>query len=245
VSVLFVVTVAFCGWCLIPAPTRRRGCLPVSTGGPEGTQVRPRHSLVEDARVRTAVCAIACALLALAFGGARLAVAGAVAGLAVSWWLGRMESPSAARFREQFVRELPVAIDLLAACARAGQPLDRSLVVVSRAVGGPVAQRLAQIGARLRLGVDPASEWRRLGADPFLAPLARAVVRSLESGAPIAEGLERLAADRRRDQRMRTQQRARSVGVRSAAPLAGCFLPAFMLVGVVPMVAGAFSHFVL
>jgi Flp pilus assembly protein TadB len=143
------------------------------------------------------------------------------------------------------VRELPVAIDLLAACARAGQPLERSLLVVSRAVGGPVAQRLVQIEARLRLGVDQVGEWRRLGRDPHLAPLARTVLRSLESGAPIADGLERLASDRRREQRMRIQQRARSVGVRSAAPLAGCFLPAFMLVGVVPTVAGAFSHFVL
>jgi hypothetical protein len=41
------------------------------------------------------------------------------------------------------------------------------------------------------------------------------------------------------------QKRARTVGVRAAGPLGLCFLPAFMLVGIVPTVVGGFAHLVL
>ncbi len=66
--------------------------------------------------------------------------------------------------------------------------------------------------------------------------------RSTESGAPLADGLTRLAEDCRRERRTETQLRARKVGVKAAGPLAACFLPAFMLVGVVPTVAGSFQR---
>jgi Flp pilus assembly protein TadB len=203
------------------------------------------RSWIEDARFRAVLCATGCALLAAVIFGPWWFVGGCTAGFGLSVFLGRVEPASVARSREQLARDLPLAVELLAACARAGQPVEQSLVVVSRAVGGPLARRLSQLEARLRLGSDPISEWRRLGHDPQLAPLARTIVRSLDSGAPLADGLARLASDRRLDQRMRSQQRARSVGVKSAAPLAGCFLPAFMLIGVIPTVAGAFLQFVL
>ena len=38
--------------------------------------------------------------------------------------------------------------------------------------------------------------------------------------------------------RSEAEARARTVGVRAAAPLGLCLLPAFVLVGVVPLVAG-------
>ena len=41
------------------------------------------------------------------------------------------------------------------------------------------------------------------------------------------------------------QARARSLGVRTAAPLGLCFMPAFIVLGVVPTVIGTFSAAVL
>ena len=145
-----------------------------------------------------------------------------------------------AKEREAISRDLPVAVELLAACTLVGAPLERALAVVSDALEGPLARQLRSILTKLELGADPVSVWRRLEADPALATLARTMVRSLESGAPPAEGLTRLAADRRRERQSALQGRARAVGVKSAGPLAACFLPAFMLVGVVPIVAGVF-----
>jgi hypothetical protein len=51
----------------------------------------------------------------------------------------------------------------------------------------------------------------------------------------------RLAEDLRRDTRAQLESRARAVGVKAALPLGVCLLPAFVLVGVVPLVAGSVS----
>lgn len=202
--------------------------------------------LVEDARHRAVVCVVASGAVGWLVVGPSLSAIGAVpAGLGLSWWLGRLESPSSTRAREEISRDLPVAVDLLAACALVGRPPDQSLAVVARAVGGEVGARLDAVTSRLALGADPRVEWKRVMTDPQLAPLARTMLRTLESGAPLVEGLTRLAADRRRERRASVQARARTVGVKAAGPLAVCFLPAFMLIGVVPTIAGAFTHLVL
>ncbi|MGH3447305.1 MAG: type II secretion system F family protein, partial [Nocardioidaceae bacterium] len=87
------------------------------------------------------------------------AVAGLPVGLALSVWIGRMEPPSVARAREEVSRDLPLAVDLMAACAVVGRPPEQSLQVVSTAVGGALAARLDGMSARLLLGADPATEW--------------------------------------------------------------------------------------
>jgi pilus assembly protein TadC len=160
----------------------------------------------------------------------------------LAWWLGTLEPAGRARDRELIARDLPIAAELLAACTAVGAPLDRSLAIVADALGGPLAIRLKAVLIKLELGADPAGVWRELAHDAELGGLARTVVRAIESGAPPADGLARLAADRRRDRRAVLQGRARAVGVRSAGPLAACFLPAFMLVGVVPIVVGVFGQ---
>jgi hypothetical protein len=68
--------------------------------------------------------------------------------------------------------------------------------------------------------------------------LTRAVARSGATGAPLARTVREVAADERARQRAALEERARAVGVRAVAPLAVCFLPAFVLVGVVPVVVG-------
>ncbi|MEP6665180.1 MAG: type II secretion system F family protein [Nocardioidaceae bacterium] len=206
---------------------------------------RPQRSVIEDPVSRTVLAVTACAVLGWIFLGPVAASICAPAGLGLSWWLGTLEPPSVTREREEVARDLPLAVDLLAACAHVGLSVEQSLSQVSRAVGGALARRFDAMTARLQLGADPVAEWSRLGQDGLLAPLGRTMIRSHESGAPVVEGLTRLAIDRRRERRTQTELRARSVGVKAAGPLAACFLPAFMLIGVVPTIAGAFSHLVL
>jgi Flp pilus assembly protein TadB len=187
----------------------------------------------------------ACTAAAWLLGGSLLVACGVPAGVALSWWLGRLESPSQARDREAIAHDLPLAAELLAACVVVGRPVDDGLRLVSRAIGGPLGARLDSVTTRLALGADPLTEWRRATADAQLAPLARTLARTLASGAPVGDALTRLAEDRRRERRTQTQLRARNVGVKAAGPLAACFLPAFMLIGIVPTIAGAFSRLVL
>jgi pilus assembly protein TadC len=148
------------------------------------------------------------------------------------------------RRRERLAAELPTALDLLASCLAAGRPPTEAMGAVTAALGGPVADELAVVASRLSLGADPVSVWLGVSAHPVLGPLGRTMVRALETGAPVADALSRLVEDQRRQRRWDAEQRARSVGVKAAAPLAVCFLPAFIAVGIVPMIAGAFVRLV-
>jgi Flp pilus assembly protein TadB len=73
---------------------------------------------------------------------------------------------------------------------------------------------------------------------PEVAAFARSVARAVDGGAPLADSLARLAGEVRQAQRASAQEAAHRAGVRMVGPLVACALPAFVLVGVVPAVAG-------
>jgi pilus assembly protein TadC len=54
----------------------------------------------------------------------------------------------------------------------------------------------------------------------------------------LASSVRDLAADERERARWDALERARRAGVQAVGPLAACFLPAFVLVGVLPVVVG-------
>jgi Flp pilus assembly protein TadB len=230
-------------WCITGSGMATRARLPARRT-PRASS-RAGRSPLEDPRQRLAACVAACGVAGWLAAGLVGAVLGVPVGVGLSWWVSRLESPSQAREREEISRDMPLAADLVCACVLVGRPVDEALRLVSAALGGALGTRLDRVTARLSLGSDPLTEWRRLAADPQLGALARTMVRALESGAPVGGALSRLADDRRRERRTQTQLRARKVGVRAAGPLAACFLPAFMLIGIVPTIAGAFSNLVL
>jgi pilus assembly protein TadC len=61
----------------------------------------------------------------------------------------------------------------------------------------------------------------------------------VESGTMMVEALRRHAAAAREARRADQVIRARSVGVRSVLPLMICFIPSFLLLGVVPTVVSS------
>ncbi len=77
-----------------------------------------------------------------------------------------------------------------------------------------------------------------MGSLPGAAPLAGCLERAQETGVPAVEPIARLAARLRADAGRAAGIRARRVGVQATAPLGLCFLPAFLAVGVVPVVIG-------
>lgn len=160
------------------------------------------------------------------------------------WFRVLGEAPERQR-REQILRDLPVVVDLLVACLRAGRAVSDSLDAVADAWSGPVQAHLRTASAQLQLGGDSETVWRSWRADPALAPLARAFGRAARSGASITATLEHAATELRQVRRWSGQAQARSVGVRTAAPLGLCFMPAFIVLGVVPTVIGTFSAAVL
>lgn len=159
---------------------------------------------------------------------------------AVAAWvvIGRAESPATRRAREDVRRELPHLVDLFAATLRAGSAPGDGLAVVCAALPGAAADRLDTVSARLALGVDPVQVWASLGEDPDLAPLGRTLSRAQATGASVVRSVERLADELAGRARADVEERARAVGVKAALPLGLCLLPAFILVGIVPLVAG-------
>ncbi len=174
-------------------------------------------------------------------GGPVGGAAALVAAMACWWATGRMEPASIRRRRERLVASIPHAVDLLAAALAVGLSPGAALEQITEVVEPPLADELAELTSRLRMGVDPVTVWRDLSRHPELGGLGRAVLRAVESGASVADAMLRLADDQRRRSQAVVESRARAVGVKAALPLGVCLLPAFILVGVVPLVAGSVS----
>ncbi|WP_434743849.1 type II secretion system F family protein [Micromonospora sp. SH-82] len=150
--------------------------------------------------------------------------------------LRRIEPPAVRRRRIQEVADLPLAADLLAAVLRAGAPVDRSVLAVAEALGGPLGERLGRVGRTLLLGGEPDEAWAYLSPIPGAERLVAAAVRSSTSGAALTGAFTRLADDLRADRSVAVEASARRAGVLIVLPLGLCFLPAFILAGLVPVI---------
>lgn len=185
-----------------------------------------------------------CGVLAwVVVGQAWGAAAAPVAAYAAHRVLVGVEPADLRRAREEAARDLPAFVELLAATLRSGAGPAAGLAVVSEAMPGAVSDRLATVRSRLALGTTPAQAWGSLGDDPVLAPLGRALARAETSGASVVATVERLAEELERHDLAATEDRARAVGVKAALPLGLCLLPAFLLLGIVPTVAGLLGTF--
>jgi len=183
------------------------------------------------------LAAVSAAVGAFALIGGVVGLAVAIACLVlVPKVAGRLESRGARRRREELERQAPEIAGLLAAALASGATLASALAAVADAVGDPAARVLRPVLAGLALGADPVQAWRGIADEPSLRPVGAALIRSTQSGAPLAGQLERIAEDMRRDRQQSVELAARAAGVRAVAPLGACFLPAFVLVGVVPVV---------
>lgn len=197
-----------------------------------------RRGAVGTVGARRAAAVLAGFGCAVVIGGLAGAGAGLVAAAACDRGLRRLESRTERDRRERLSADLPVAADLLAGCLLAGSTLDDAAESVAAAMGGPLAAELSGVVAAVRLGSDPADAWLALAREPATEPLARTVARAVDSGAPLADAVARLADDQRAERRRTAAAAAERVGVLAVLPLGACFLPAFILLGVLPTVGG-------
>lgn len=126
--------------------------------------------------------------------------------------------------------------DLLAACLKAGLPVPTAI----RAVEMPALNQVAEL---LALGADPRDAWAVALDSPQTAALATAARRTARSGAALARTAAELAERVRADARDQAEARAQRAAVLVAGPLTLCFLPAFVCVGVLPVVFGLVAQF--
>ena len=184
------------------------------------------------------VAVLAGVAVALVIGGWVGVAIGAVAAVVADRSLRRIEPQSVRSERDAARADLPFAADLIAAALLAGAPIDRALLMVASAVGGPFGERLRRVGRTIALGTAPRDAWAVFADLPEAGPLVRAAVRASESGAALAAAFTRCAAVIRATRDAEADAAAHRAGVLVVLPLGCCFLPAFVLVGIVPTVLG-------
>ncbi|UNZ21809.1 type II secretion system F family protein [Streptomyces sp. 891-h] len=169
---------------------------------------------------------------------------GWLVGGAAAWgtwrWLRRQsaaEDPQSVGERAA-EEQLPLAAELMAACLAAGAGPERAAEAVGGSVGGPLGERLAGAATELRLGAEPGLVWGRFAKRPWGMEFARCMERAGVAGVPAAESVTRLAAELRGSRARAASSRARRAAVLVTGPLGLCFLPAFLAVGVVPVLLG-------
>ncbi|WP_249670598.1 type II secretion system F family protein [Cellulomonas wangleii] len=175
-----------------------------------------------------------------------------VAGGAAAWrgpdvaarrWSAGARSHPAGRVHRRRVGRLDVdvldpafVLDLCAAAVRGGAAVPTALVATGRHLPGAEGQALVHVGTALGLGASWQSAWA--GVPPSVAALGRALDAGRGVGASPGPQLRAAAARLRRERRARVRVAAGALGVRLTLPLGLCFLPAFVLLGLVPVVVG-------
>jgi Flp pilus assembly protein TadB len=229
-----------------PPPRRLRRAGPVASPGPGPTgwawlRGDGGPSLGRRLTLAAAAAAGICIAVSSAAGGSGwwtwlgwpvITVVGAVL-------LGALEPLSARRRREELIFDTPQALELMATGLAAGMPVRLAGRAVADAFDSALGEDLGRVLALVDLGMSDADAWRTLHDHPQLGPAAQDLSRSVESGTMMVEALRRHAAAAREARRAGQLIRARSVGVRSVLPLMICFIPSFLLLGVVPTVVSS------
>ena len=167
---------------------------------------------------------------------------GLVCGVTVWVVLGRTEDPAVVRRREAARRRpadrrrpaclLPGRRRGSRVCARVGQPGPRW----SR--GGGVPRHPSPARGRRRSRCRSGARWQPIRSSGTSVVPSVGRTRPEHPWGRRCTGWPRSSVTRARAD---VEERARSIEVKAAAPLGLCLLPAFVVLGVVPMVAGVFG----
>ena len=157
-----------------------------------------------------------------------------------AWWMRRIVV-RAAIDRDAVAAQQADVIDLFVLALGAGLNLRLALSAVARRAPPAWAASLVDV-------VDHVERGQRVGdaldALPVVLgeparPLVRVLAGAERYGTPLLPALDRLALDARLDRRRRAEEAARRVPVKLLFPLVLCVLPAFGLLTVAPLLAGA------
>lgn len=142
--------------------------------------------------------------------------------------------------------DVAVLLDLADAALDAGASVPGTLLALGRAVAGPTPEAaddggsgaaLGRAGRALLLGAPWEEAWD--GSPRALVALADALEPAWVDGAAPGPLLRQAAGSVRATRHREAQEAAARLGVRLVLPLGLCFLPAFVLLGLVPVVLAA------
>jgi tight adherence protein C len=176
-------------------------------------------------------------------GGGLLLVAPMLAAVPVAWAVAApllTARRDRARHEARLHDQLPDVVDLLALTTAAGLPVAVALVAIGDRPGGPLGAALARAAAHIRHGGSTGEALAVLACvGPAAHPLVDALAQHDRYGSPLLPALERVAIEARSRRRRRAEEAARRLPVTLLFPLVLTTFPAFVLLTVVPLLAGS------
>ena len=134
------------------------------------------------------------------------------------------------------LRDVAMMLELIGAMLDAGAGLGRALALTAGLATPEIRGPLRPVVAALAIGADWDTAWRSSGTrSPELLALRDALGFAAVTGAPSSAILYAQAARMRREQFRSAEKRAAALGVQLVVPLGLCSLPAFICLGVVPV----------
>lgn len=143
--------------------------------------------------------------------------------------------------QERIDRDLPDFLDVLAVTVTAGVGFRSALATVSERFGGPLAEEIVLTLNQIRNGASLRDGFQRLRQRNDSEPLSAFVTAYLQSeelGAPLAQTLNRIAQDMRRDSAQRQRQQAARVAPRVTLVTSMVLVPGALVILVVGFVLG-------
>ncbi|WP_104060520.1 type II secretion system F family protein [Arthrobacter sp. 4R501] len=134
------------------------------------------------------------------------------------------------------LRDTAMMLELVAAMLDAGSGIGRSLELVAASASADYSKALRPVVSALAIGADWETAWRSSEVRlPEILELRDALGFAALTGAPSSAILYAQAARLRRERFRAAEKRAASLGVKLVIPLGLCSLPAFICLGVVPV----------
>lgn len=134
------------------------------------------------------------------------------------------------------LRDTAMMLELVAAMLDAGSGIGRSLELVAAAASPEYRRSLRPVVGAMAIGADWETAWRSSEArSPEILALRDALGFAALTGAPSSAILYAQAARMRRERFRSAEKRAASLSVKLVIPLGLCSLPAFICLGVVPV----------
>lgn len=138
--------------------------------------------------------------------------------------------------RRHGLRDTAMMLELVAAMLDAGSGIGRSLELVAASASTDYGKALRPVVSALAIGADWETAWRNSEVRlPEILELRDALGFAALTGAPSSAILYAQAARLRRERFRAAEKRAASLGVKLVIPLGLCSLPAFICLGVVPV----------
>ena len=167
-------------------------------------------------------------------GSGLLAVAGAVGGAALGWFLPNVYVDRRRRLRRETLdRQLPDMIDLLVVTIEAGLGILASMRVAAETLRDPLGQELRLTLQEQRIGLSVGEAIESLGrrADsPNMRIFVRSLTQGEKLGVSIGTTMRNLASEMRKRRRAIVEEAAQKLPIKMIFPLAIFIFPAIFIV---------------